>query len=274
MSGILKKLLLKFVLPVIALVILFAINFILGLAGLLVYLAYIVFIWRVPFYSYIGGIKYSTGNLDDAVKWFGRAFATGRAKPATVTSYAYLLLKSGRLAEAENILNNLISSRPGKDNEMYAKSNLALVLWKKDMLDEAIALMEEIIVDYKSSTVYGSLGYFLILKGDLEKALKFNLEAYEYNDSNTVIQDNLGQVYHLTGQLEKSAEIYEKLMAKKPTFPEAYYNYGLVLLESGQPEKAAEMMEKALNYKLSFLSTIKKEDIEKKLEEIKNSLSI
>ena len=40
----------------------------------------------------------------------------------------------------------------------------------------------------------------------------------------------------------------------------------------GQVEKACEMLEKALNYKLSFLSTIKREDIEERLEETRQKL--
>ena len=82
----------------------------------------------------------------------------------------------------------------------------------------------------------------------------------------------MGQVYHLTGQHEKSAEIYEKLLTKNPSFPEAYYNYGLLLMDTDQLEKACEMLKKAMNYKHSFLSTIKREDIEKKLEEARQKL--
>lgn len=269
----LKKVLLNFAVPVVAIIILLQFNKAAGLAALLLYIAYLAYTGRASVYSYIGSFNYSKGSLDGAIKWFGRSYGTGRAKPATATSYAYLLLKSGDLETSEAVLNAVISRSPGKDSEMFAKSNLALVLWKKGLLDEAIVLLEEVIVNYRNSTVYGSLGYLLILKGDLEKALQFNLEAYEYNDSNTVIMDNLGQVYHLAGQYEKSAEIYEKLMVRNPTFPEAYYDYGLLLLDLGQPAKAAELMKKALNYKLSFLSSIKKEDIEKKLEEINRRLS-
>ncbi|NJD01619.1 MAG: tetratricopeptide repeat protein [Ruminiclostridium sp.] len=272
MGGKVINFLLKFAVPVILLIILFSYNSLVGLAALLLAIAFLFYKGRASAFANIGKLKYSGGNIEEALTWFERAYATGKSKPATTTSYAYLLLKTGRLEESETILNKLISSRPDKDNEMLAKSNLALAIWKKGCLDDAIALLEAVINDYKTSAVYGSLGYLLILKGDLEKALQFNLEAYEYNDSNTVILDNLGLVYHLTGQFEKSAEIYEKLMLKNPTFPEAYYNYGLLLSDINQTEKAVEMMEKALNYKLSFLSTIKREDIEQKLEETRQKL--
>ena len=102
----------------------------------------------------------------------------------------------------------------------------------------------------------------------MDKALKFNQEAYEYNDSNSIIMDNLGQAYYLNGDYSKAAEIYEKLMAANPTFPEAYYNYGLVLLAMGKKEEALEMMKKALNYDFTYLSTVTKENVEEKIREV------
>ena len=272
MGGKIINFIVKFVIPVILIIILFSYNGLLGLAALLLAIAFLLYKGRSSLFAYIGNLKYSKGSLEEAINWFAKAYGTGKARPSTTSSYAYLLLKNGKLDESETILNKLISSHPDKDSEMLAKSNLALALWKKGCLDEAISLLEAVINDYKTSTIYGSLGYLLILKGDLEKALQFNLEAHEYNDSNTVILDNLGQIFHLTGQYEKSAEIFEKLLSKNPSFPEAYYNYGLLLLDVNQTEKAVEMMEKALDYKLSFLSTIKKEDIEQKLEETRQKL--
>ena len=68
-------------------------------------------------------------------------------------------------------------------------------------------MLEEIIKTYETTTVYGSLGYLLILKGNLENALQFNLKAYEYNPSDKIIQDNLGQNYYLLGQYEKAKDI-------------------------------------------------------------------
>lgn len=262
---------LKAILPILAVVILFLYNPLIGLAAMLALLIYLLVTGRAAIYSFLGNAKYGQGKLDASLQWIGRAVKTGKAKPRVVTAYGYLLLKTGNLTEADAVLSKNLKSGLSKDDEMHAKSNYALVLWKKGDLDGAIAMLEELIAEYETSTVYGSLGYFLILKGDLEKALQLNLKAYEYNGSNTVIQDNLGQTYHLMGENEKAAEIYEKLMAANPQFPEAYYNYGLVLEALGQPEKALEIMEKALHHKLSFLSTITMEEIEAKLDELKKN---
>ena len=164
-------------------------------------------------------------------------------------------------------MQQILKSNPKAEDITYTKSILALVLWKKGELDAATDMLTEVMQTYKTTSVYGSLGYLLILKGDLDKALQFNLEAYDYNASDKVIQDNLGQNYYLLGMYDKSREIYEALMEKSPTFPEAWFNYGLLLEKLGEPERALESMKKALEYKFSYLCCISREDIEAKIQE-------
>lgn len=265
---ILKKLMFILILPLVVIVIAFFLNIFLGIGLFIAFIAYHLFRARAGIFSFIGTLRYSRGNMNDAVKWFKMAHNTGKAKPRAIISYAYVLLKSGDIVESENLLNNLINLNIQDNDRMLAKSNLALVLWKKGDLDRAVDMLKEVFENFKTTTVYGSLGYLLILKGNLNEALEFNLEAYEYNSSNAVILDNLGQACYLKGDYDRADEIYAKLIALNPTFPEAYYNYGLVLAEKGELEKALENIRNALNYNISFLSTVTKEEILSKIDEI------
>lgn len=269
-SNALMKFFLKFLLPVLIFVILFFFNSYAALAFAVLYIAYSLYDGRSAIFAIMGNVSYGKGDVQKSMEWFRKAYATGKAQPKTIISYAYLLLKYGKVNESEAILDKFLSKSPAFDDEMLAKSNLALVLWKKGNLDGAVDLLEEVFSKYKTTTIYGSLGYLLILKGDLEKALAFNLEAYDYNNSNSVIVDNLAQNYYLLGELDKSEEIYEKLMSQNPTYPEAYYNYGLTLEAKGKIDKALEIMEKALNFQFTFLSTVSREDVENKLKELKS----
>ena len=110
------------------------------------------------------------------------------------------------------------------------------------------------------------------LSGDYEKALKFNLEAYEYNSDDNIIVDNLADTYSLMGNYEEAEKIYKDLINRdpEPRFPEAYYGYGKVLIELGRKSEGIEMIEKSLTKPFSFLSLKPKEDIEKMLEEYKD----
>jgi len=265
--------LVKYLLPVAVIIVLFFFKPLLGILGIIAYIFYVLFTARSGVYKLIGSVRYSKGDMDNALTWLKKAYESNKADPRTAISYAYLLLKAGRLEESEKVFSELLSGKLNSDDRNLAKSNYALLLWKKGNLDEAINMLEEVTKEYKTTTVYGSLGYLLILKGDLDRALEFNLEAYDYNSSNTIIQDNLGYTYYLKGEFDKAEEIYKKLVASNPTFPEAYYNYGLVLIKKGDPAKAYEFMEKSLNYKLTFLSTITRYEIEAKIEELKTQIN-
>lgn len=212
---------------------------------------------------------YAADTPEEAANWLGRAYNTGAAKPTTVTTYGYLLLKQGRLDEAMEVFENQLRSNNTSNNEYYnIQSNYALGLWKQGKLDEAIAALEKIIPNYKTTNIYGSLGYLYNLKGNLDKALSFNLEALEYNNTNTVILDNLGQTYYLLGEQKKAEETYSRLMSLNPKFPEAYFDYALVLEKSGDRNKCIEMLKNAQKYKINYLSAVTKEDIDSKLAEL------
>lgn len=222
------------------------------------------------FYFVIKANKaHASGDTDGVINWLGRAYKTGAAKPNLVTTYGYMLLKSGRLDDAMKVFEEQTRTPNISNNELYnIQSNYALGLWKQGKLDEAISLLEKVIVNYKTTNIYGSLGYLYILKGDLEKALKFNLEALDYNSSSAVIVDNLGQTYYLMENQEKALETFKKLMELNPTFPEAYYDYALALEKQGDIEKAIEMLKKAQDFKTNYLSAIANEDIDEKLAEL------
>lgn len=263
--------LLKFFLTLAALYLLYRTGFLYGLAGTIGIIAYLTYKRRNRICAMIGRISYAKGDMDKAIKWYRKAASMQGASPDTIISYCYLLLKNGQTDEPERILDDFMRRLSiSEEKKMLAKSVKALITWKRGNLDEAISMLEEIIEKLETSNIYGSLGYLLILKGDLDKALEFNLKAYDYNNSHDVILDNLGQTYYLRGEYDKSLEIYQKLMSKdpKPSFPEAYYNYGLLLLATGKREEALEKMKQSLNYKISFLSTIDEDRIRKKIDEI------
>jgi len=129
-------------------------------------------------------------------------------------------------------------------------------------------MLREVITEYRNTAVYGSLGYLAIEKGDLDEALKINLEAYDYNSDNAIILDNLAHLYHLRGEMDKAKEMFEKLMEKEPRFPEAYFDYGKYLEDAGDLEKAREMFSRALKCTFNFNNTITREQVQQELDRL------
>ena len=274
MNKSLMKAITSFIIPVAIIMLSGILNVWLGLTALLVYVIVLLYISRALIFTMIGSRNYSLGKTEKALEWFSKAHYSNKAGVRHSVSYAYILLKNADLVKAEEILQKLLLDYPTSQDAPYIKSILALALWKKGNLDASAAMLEEVIATYKTTSMYGSLGYLLILKGDLENALQFNQEAHEYNTTDKIILDNLGQNYYLLGMYEKAKEIYEPLVEKAPTFPEPYYNYGLLLEKLGEPETALAMMKKALNYKFSFLSSISREEVELKIQETSTSLKM
>lgn len=190
--------------------------------------------------------------------------------------YAFYLMKNGDFKKARCVFDEFIfpfekdMKKASKDTKVQVKQNHALLLWKEGNLTDAIKITEEIIKDYKNTVVYGNLGYFYVLNGQKEKALEFNLEAYDFASDDAVICDNLAYSYYLNEDYDKAEEIYTMLLNKKnpPSFPEVYFNFGLVALKKEDKEKAKELFEKALLQKFSYLSDLDKATVEKALAEL------
>lgn len=266
-----KKDILKIILELLFLVlgasIAYRYSFAFGNLFLILYFASKIFIKRYLFYSMKGSKLYNRNNIDEAMKYFEKASNIATCKPRVIISYAYLLLREGYIEKATDTLKKIYGLKLEEKDEMNAKMTLSLIEWKKDDLDKAIEILEEVYDKYKNSTLYESLGYMLILKGDYERALKFNQEAYDYNASDVVL-DNLGESYYYTGNHEKAYEIFEELVKKNVYFPEPYYFFGLLLKEQGKKEEALEIFNKAMSCKESFLSNLNKEKIQAEIEKL------
>lgn len=141
-------------------------------------------------------------------------------------------------------------------------------MWKKNDLDKAIDILKKAYADNKNTIIYQNLGYFLILKGDYNVALEFNLEAFDYNSSNSGIIDNLAQTYYYLEDYDKAIELFDEVISKNPTFATPYYYYGLTLIKKGNKEKALEVLKRGLDCKFTSLSITSKEDLEAKIFEL------
>lgn len=261
------KYLLTFLVPFAVLFIAFRISAIVGFALVLIYLIAMLIFALPSIYKIKGSKSYGRDdNINEAIKWYEKAYNTGRADTGTGVSLAYLKLKKGDMDGSEALFKKIYES--GSTSEEFRniiKSNIALIKWKKGKLDEAIEMMENLISNFKTTNIYGSLGFLYIEKGDYEKALEFNLEANEYNNSNSIILDNLGETYYWLGRYTEAEETYKKLMEKEPKFPEPYYHYGLVLEKLDRKDEAFDMLKKAATFKTNFLSTITREQISEKI---------
>lgn len=240
------------------------------LVAILVIIIYVVYTNLATIVYFIGSNKYKLNQIDDAYKYFEKAYNIKGSPMKIKLYYIYFLLLRGDLDQGEKLLKQLSEKKLTSDDEISIKLNMSIIMWKRDNIDEAVDILMELYEKYKTTIIYQNLGYFLILKHDYHKALEMNLEAYDYNSSNAGILDNLARTYCMLGEYDKSLKIYEELMIEKPSFPSAYYYYALTLVQLNKNEEALLNLEKALKCNFTFLSAISKEEIESKIAEIQN----
>ncbi|MBU3072801.1 tetratricopeptide repeat protein [Clostridium estertheticum] len=221
---------------------------------------------------YIGSNKYKRNKIDEAYKYFEKAYNVNFSPMKIKLYYIYYLLLKGDLKKSENLLNQLSNKKVTPDDEINIKLNISIVLWKRNNIDEAVNILMKLYSKYKSSIIYQNLGYFLLLQNNYTKALEINLEAYKFNSSNAGIIDNLATTYYMLGEYDKSLKLYEELMLEKPSFPSAYYYYASTLLNLNKPQEALENLKEALKCNFTFLSAISKEEIDTKITEIETSI--
>ncbi|MGG5460787.1 tetratricopeptide repeat protein [Clostridium sp. B9] len=219
--------------------------------------------------AYKGNLAFKNGEREKALELYRKSCSYKNVSDSIKLQYAYLTLYLGNLEEASKLLAAIDYEKlPERLRASYTMTE-SLITWKNGNLKEAIEKLKTLHTEYENTTVYETLGYFLVLDKDYNEALKYNLLAYEYDADNSVIMDNLAQSYYFTGDKEKAKEIYNKLLEQEPSMPEPYYFYGLILKDEGNVEGALEYLDKALTKKESYLSELKKDTIRETIAELK-----
>jgi tetratricopeptide (TPR) repeat protein len=256
------KSILKIIIVLAVIIFGFKVNWMLGVAAIVIILGYFVYVNRSAMYAQRGNLAYMKGNREQALIWMEKAYRSKAMLPKHQVGYGYLLMKTGDLSTAEKMFEDVLRTTNVADARIQARLNLATVYWLQNKRDESLSVLQEIALEVKNTLVYGNYGYFQILHGDLETALAYNLEAYDYNDNDLTIIDNLAQNYYLLGRLAEADEIYTKVMAKTPKHAESYYFYAKTLQALGRTQEAREQIEKSLEKELALITPLTKEDIE------------
>lgn len=261
MPPILKSVL-KIIVVLIVIVMGFKVNWLAGLAAIVVILGYFVYVNRSALYAQRGNLAYMKGDREQALIWMEKAYRSKAILPKHQIGYGYLLMKIGDLSKAEHMFEEVLLTTNATDMRMQARLNVATVYWLQNKRDEAFSILQELAQEVKNTLVYGNYGYFQILRGDLEAALTYNLEAYAYNDNDLTIMDNLAQNYYMLGRLDEADEMYTKVIAKTPKHAESYYFYAQTLHKLGRTQAAREQLETALGKELALVTPLATRDIE------------
>lgn len=227
---------------------------------------FLVYINRTIIYTIRANRLITTGEIEKGYGLLTKAYKSGNTPHVVLNGYIYLSIKYNYLDTAEEVINHILSGKVSYKLDDSKKGMImvqkAVLLWCQNRLPEAIEILDTLYNDgYKTTTFYGNYVFLLYLAGKIEQAEKVGLEAYEYGKEDKVNLDNLVTIY-LHKEDYTNAQIYfDQLEALKPTFAEAWYHGALLAIHNQDRERAEEYYENALEYELTLISSITKEDL-------------
>ena len=222
------------------------------------------------FYGKIGYFNHIRSKYEAAEKYYLKMRKHKGNDAKCNAAYALILMRKGEFDQAIEVFNEARQMNPSQDMKNKIRLNRAIAYYKIGQLDRAIKALEDIHEKWgPMERVYETLGYLYIVEGDYEKALKYNLEALDYEDSNYVILDNLGQSYMMLDQWDKARDYCEKALELKNTQVDILYHLALIEKHDGNREKALEFAQKASEAPRTALNDVN----EKMLNQLINELT-
>ena len=209
------------------------------------------------------GVKYAKGDVEGALQLYKEAMADGLTDMRYILSYSATLIREGHYAEARELLVKLQKYLMTDDQRRQLFVNYASCVYKMGEVEKGIELLERQHAKQPSGAIYQTLGYLYVEAGEAEKALSFNLEAYEYDDEDSIVLDNLGQTYYrLLNDKEKAKEYFEKAIAVKHNQIDTLYFLAQYDIEAGDNAAAKEKLELALEGNFSPLNYVTREQVQ------------
>jgi len=183
-----------------------------------------------------------------AIKNFEEAIAIdpGFALPYCALSYCYSFMGSSGLMspgeaypKAKDYTLRAIELDPN-----HPESHLSLATIKFfnnwDFEGAEISLNKAISLSLNSSLVNQVHGWFLIAKGDFEKAIEKMKQALVQDPLSLPIISNLADAYSFAGRFQEALEQYDRAIEMDPHFRRAFEGKGMLYLASGEYDKAIE----------------------------------
>lgn len=213
---------------------------------------------------------HNKGEYEKALQLYEEAVQKGVNNIRVLRGYSVLLIRMSKFDRALEILK-IMEKIPGLQakDKVDIHVNYAIILSRKGHLDRAMEILEDEFRHFKNGTMYSIIGFLKIEQGNAEKALAFNKEALEYDDTDPVFLDNLGQTYYrLLGDKDTAKIYFDKAIGLKPEAIDTNYFLALYDVEEGKREQAIERLKTARKGFTSPLNYATPEMIEAKLQEL------
>jgi len=157
---------------------------------------------------------------------------------------AIRILKSGKLREGTEILEDLVGADPENVNVLY---NLGMCYSELGSIDKSIVTLEKCVrLAPEHANALTALGFSYSRKGEQEKALAKLKAALEIDPDNFFALKNYGVVLAKLGRYQDAITSLEKARRLVPDSPEVQYGLGLAYKENGDVKAADNLFKKVI----------------------------
>lgn len=218
----------------------------------------------------------------EALRLYAEADRLGNVAPNIMEGYALLLLREGRFDEAKALLERMAKNKAlSKEDWFKLRLQYSICLWLDGDLDRAMETIGRAAQYKMNGTIYSTLGMYWVDKakktGDYDDALKFNLEALDYDDEDGATLDNLGQLYEAMAEADagkaeeyraKALEFYEKAHEQKPRQITTLYFLARMCHQNGDDVRARELLSVKDKLYFSHICPVSKEMMDELAREV------
>jgi tetratricopeptide (TPR) repeat protein len=175
---------------------------------------------------------------------------TSSASPEELLTQAAVLHRSGKLAEAAAIYNQVLAFKPDFPEVCL---NLGNVLTALGTFDQAVACYRNALTSRPDfwEAMFG-LGNALKAQGKLESAVTAYRSALAHNPDFPPALYNLGGALVAQGKRDQAVTAFTRTVALKPDFFQAHNNLGILYYENGLWDQAESAFVRALALQPDF----------------------
>ena len=157
----------------------------------------------------IGDALASLNRIDEAMRYFGKAFEIYPKYAEAYNYYGVCLAKKGDYSHADSYFNHAISINK---KFTHAYLNLGMSRYRRGYPDEAITLIEKAIeLDPDEGKTFNNIGVILAQQGKTEEAIKNFVIAVKKKPNFTDARYNLTSAYEKSGLYDLALGEYKAL---------------------------------------------------------------
>ncbi|MBI5725731.1 MAG: tetratricopeptide repeat protein [Planctomycetes bacterium] len=193
------------------------------------------------------GMAFEMGNMDEAMRCYGRALTVEPENFQALFNMGVLLQTQEQLPQAAEYYSKAVSIVP---QSPQGQCNLGCVMARIGRLDEAAAAYAAFAaISPGDPMAHGSLAGALFQLKKYEQAAEAFQKALNLRPDQPNDWCNLGLCMEKTGRLDRAQECYRKAISLKGDFAEAVCNLAGVMLQLERPHEARDLYQRATSIK-------------------------